>query len=262
MNESVIQRAVELNDPNLAKEALREIDVLLTSSSDQNERVYLLFSRSSCYGVLGNFVQARRQLAVALDEGRGDPFAQVSFDFISGLLFQQEGNYAEALDRLSFTLSTHSEQFKCSEMRFMYEDIQQRRAFLSTTLSRFQNAVPLLREILSFDLRKELRSSALASLGLCYLELKDYQHARDQFLEAIALGLTKEWEGKSHFYLGIAYFHTDMVREAKREFLLCEQLATIHQLPIVDIHGWLSRLCKHLGETSESERYRRMGKRN
>jgi hypothetical protein len=86
MNESVIQRAVELNDPDLAKEALREIDVLLSSSSDQNERVYLLFSRSSCYGILGDFVEARRQLGVALDEGRGDPFAQVSFDFGAGLL--------------------------------------------------------------------------------------------------------------------------------------------------------------------------------
>lgn len=99
-------------------------------------------------------------------------------------------------------------------------------------------------------------------MGLCYLELKDYEHSTDQFLEAIALGLTKEWEGKAHFYLGMAYFYTDMVREAKREFLLCEQLATIHQLPIVDVYGWLSSICKRLGETSESERYARMGNRN
>jgi tetratricopeptide (TPR) repeat protein len=262
MNESVIQRAVELNDPDLAKQALREIDVLLSSSSDQNERVYLLFSRSSCYGILGDFVEARRQLAVALDEGRGDPFAQVSFDFGAGLLYQREGNYADALDRFNSALSTHSQQLKRPGMRFMYEDIQQRRAFLSVTLSRFRDAVPLLRESLSFDLDPALRSSALASLGLCYLELKDYEEARDQFREATALGLTKEWEGKAHFYLGIAYFWTDMVREAKQEFLLCEQLATTQQLPIVDIYGWLSSICKRLGETSESERYARMGKRN
>jgi tetratricopeptide (TPR) repeat protein len=262
MNESVIQRAVELNDPDLAKEALREIDVLLSSSSDQNERVYLLFSRSSCYGILGDFAEARRQLAVALDEGRGDPFAQVSFDFGAGLLYQREGNYADALDRFNSALSTHSQQLKRPGMRFMYEDIQQRRAFLSVTLSRFRDAVPLLRESLSFDLDPALRSSALASLGLCYLELKDYEEARDQFREATALGLTKEWEGKAHFYLGIAYFWTDMVREAKQEFLLCEQLATTQQHPIVDIYGWLSSICKRLGETSESERYARMGKRN
>jgi len=199
---------------------------------------------------------------VALDEGRGDPFAQVSFDFGKGLLFQREGNYVEALDRFNVTLSTHAQQLRRPELRFMYEDIQQRRAFLSVTLSRFENAIPLLREALSFDLDKESRSNALASLGFCYLELKDYELARDLLLQAMTLGLTKEWEGVAHFYLGIAYFYTDMVRESKREFLLCEQLAATLQLPIVDIYGWLSSICKGLGEASESERFARMGQRN
>lgn len=262
MNESVIQRAVELNDPDLARDALREIVMLLGSSSDQNERVYLLFSRASCYGILGDFVEARRQLAAALDEGCGDPSAQLSYDFGAGLLSQREGKYTEALESFSATLSKHSQHLTRPELRFMYEDIQQRRAFLSVTLSRFSNAIPLLEEILSFDLNKELRSNALASLGLCYLELKDYELARDRFLEAIAVGLTKEWEGNAHFYLGMAYFYTDMVREAKREFLLCEQLAKLHNLPIVDIYAWLSVICKRLGETSESQRYARIGKRN
>jgi len=144
----------------------------------------------------------------------------------------------------------------------MYEDIQQRRAFLSVTLSRFQDAVPLLKESLSFDLDEEVRRKAFSSLGLCYLELKLYELAREYLLQAIELGLTTEWKGTAHFYLGIAYFYTDMVREAKREFLLCEQLATIYQLPIVDIFGWLSSICKRLGETSEAECYARMGRRN
>ena len=262
MNESVIRRAVELNDPDLAREALREIDILLGSSSSQNERVYLFLSRASCYGILGDFVEARRQLAVALDQGHGDPSSQVSFDFGLALLFQREARYAEALDGFSATLFRHSQQLKRPELRFMYEDIQQRRAFLSVTVSRFQDAIPLLKESLSFDLDNKLRSGALASLGLCYLELKDYENSRDQFLGAIALGLTREWEGKAHFYLGIDYFYTDMVREAKREFLLCEQLAAIHQLPIVNVYGWLSSICKRLGEASESQRYSRMGKCN
>jgi tetratricopeptide (TPR) repeat protein len=262
MNESVIQKAVESNDPDLAREALGQIEAILGSSTDQNERVCLLFSRASCYAILGDFAEARRRLAIALDEGSDDPNAKVSFDFSEGLLFHREGNYAEALERFSATLSTHSQELKRPELRFMYEDIQQRRAFLSVTLSRFRDAVPLLKESLSFDLDKESRSNALASLGFCYLELKDYEHARDQFLEAIALGLTKEWEGKAHFYLSIAYFYTDMVREAKREFQRCEQLATVHQLPILDVYAWLSVTCKRLGESSESERYARIGKRN
>jgi hypothetical protein len=56
---------------------------------------------------------------VALDEGRGDPFAQVSFDFGGGLLFQREGNYVEALDRFNVTLSTHAQRLRRPELRFM-----------------------------------------------------------------------------------------------------------------------------------------------
>jgi hypothetical protein len=68
--------------------------------------------------------------------------------------------------------------------------------------------------------------------------------------------------GDGSFYLGIAYFYTDLVEEAKREFQMCEQLATVHKLPIVDVYNWLSITCKRLGETSESEHYARIGRRN
>jgi hypothetical protein len=55
MNHPIIQRAVELNDPDLAKEALQEIEALLRASSDPEDRLYLLFSRASCDEILGDF---------------------------------------------------------------------------------------------------------------------------------------------------------------------------------------------------------------
>jgi hypothetical protein len=45
MNKSVIQNAIEQRDPTLARDALREIDLLLGSTPDPNERIYLLFSK-------------------------------------------------------------------------------------------------------------------------------------------------------------------------------------------------------------------------
>jgi tetratricopeptide (TPR) repeat protein len=261
VNESIIQKAVEGNDPDLAREALEQIEALLGSSTDQNERIYLLFSRPYCYAILGDMVEARRRLAIALQEASDYPGARLSFGFLGGLFLQREGKYAEALESFNTTLSTHSQELKQADVRFMYEDIQQRRAFLSVTLSRFQDAVPILEEILAFDLDRSLRSTALASLGLCYLELKNYKAARDKFLDAIGLGLTAEWEGRAHFYLGIAYFYTDMVGEAKEEFKMCEHLAVTHQLPILDVYAWLSITCKRLGETSEAARYDTLGKR-
>jgi tetratricopeptide (TPR) repeat protein len=158
-------------------------------------------------------------------------------------------------------LSTHFQELKQADLRFMYEDIQQRRAFLLVTLTRFQDAVPVLEEILAFDLDRDLRSTALASLGLCYLEMKNYKSARDKFIEAIGLGLGNEWKGRAHFYLGVAYSYTDQVDEAKQQFQIAEQLAVSHQLPILDIYAWLSSTCKRLGENSESARYATLVKR-
>lgn len=262
MDESVIQKAVECGDPDLARGALLEIERLLVSSTDRNERVYLLFSRASCCGILGDFVEARHQLTLALDEAREDPETKLTFDFNSGLLSQREGKFSEALERFTGAFSKHHQQLRRPQLRFMHEDIQQRRAFLSVTLSRFQDAIPLLTEILSFALDKETRSNALCSLGLCHLKLKDYGPARDRLLEGIELGLTTEWKGTVHFYLGIAYYYSEMTQEAKKEFLLCENLAAVHNLPIVDIYRWLSAISKLLGETSESERYARLGRNN
>jgi tetratricopeptide (TPR) repeat protein len=260
MNDSVIQDAIEQRDPKLAREALREIDLLLGSTPDPNERVYLLFSKSSCYGILGNFEEARNQLSLALEQEPEGPNTRLTVDLYEGLRCQQEGNYREAHDRFSAALSKHTQRLNQPELRFMYEDIRQRRAFLSVTLRQFQDAIPLLREILSFDLEKETRSEALASLGLCYLELRDWESAKKYFLQASAIGVTKEREKTFHFYLGIAYFYTEALIEAKREFEICEGRASEYELPTFDVHAWLSSVCKRLGETSESERYARLAR--
>jgi tetratricopeptide (TPR) repeat protein len=260
MNESVIQNAIELRDPTLARKALREIDLLLGSTADPNERVYLLFSKSSCYGILGNFEEAREQLSLALQQKPEDPDTRLTFEFNGGLLCQEEGNYREALERFSAVLSGHAQRLNRPELRFMYEDIQQRRAFLSVTLRQFQEAIPLLLEILSFDLEKEVRSDALASLGLCYLELREWGLAKDYFLQAKAIGVTKERGKTFHFYLGIAYFYTEALTEAKREFEICEERASEYQLPTLDVYAWLSSVSKQLGETAESERYARLAR--
>jgi tetratricopeptide (TPR) repeat protein len=261
MNASVIQNAIELRDPTLARKALREIDLLLGSSAlDPNERVYLLFSKSSCYGILGNFEKAREQLSLALQQQPEDPDTRLTFELNGGLLCQQEGNYHEALERFTAVLSGQAQRLNRPELRFIYEDIQQRRAFLSVTLRQFQDAIPLLREILFFDLEKNVRSDALASLGHCYLELREWELAKDYFLQAKAIGVTKEREKTFHFYLGIAYFYTEALAEAKREFEICEAHAGEYQLPTFDLYGWLSSVSKRLGETVESERYARLAR--
>lgn len=260
MTDSCIQTAVESGDPRLAKEALKEIDSLLPQTKDPNERVYLLFSKSSCYGILRDFVRARKQLGLALQEQPEDLNTKLSYEHHQGLLYQREGEYLKALEVFDTLLLQYASSLKRSDWRFMYEDVQQRRAFLCITLERFRDAIPLLMEILSFNLEKENRSEALAKLGLCHLELKDWPAARDYLLQARAVGVTKNAEKTFHFYLGIAYFYTDAPQEAKKEFQICESRAAEYELPLLNVYHWLASTCKLLGEVTESQRYARLAR--
>ena len=119
MNSSVISKAIELRDPTLPGKALTEIDLLLRSTADLNEKVYLLFSKSSCLGILGNFDEARQQLTLALQQGPDDPEIRLTVEFNEGLLCQQQRNYSEALKRFSVVLSTHAKRLSRPELRFM-----------------------------------------------------------------------------------------------------------------------------------------------
>ena len=157
-------------------------------------------------------------------------------------------------------LSNHSERLRRSDVRSIYEDIQQRRGFDLFRLNKFQDAAPLLKECLSFDLKAEERSSALVNLGICYVKLKKFEEAKEYLLQACKMGVTKDWEGHVHFYLAFTYAQLQLLRESKREFQICEERAPEFQLPLPQLYNWLSRSCGLLGEKDEAQRYARLAR--
>ena len=146
------------------------------------------------------------------------------------------------------------------EFRSIYEDIQLRRAFDSVKVGEWRNAIPLLRECLSFDMKLGERISVLSNLGICSVKLKQYEDARDYLLQACKEGVTSEWQGHVHFYLALSYAHLKLLQESKREFQRCEEHAAEYQLPLAQVYAWLSKICKELGEKDDSERYSRMAR--
>jgi hypothetical protein len=107
--------------------------------------------------VLRRFGDARQQLGLALDEAPNDPDIRLQLDFVAGSLSDQEGKPSEAYARLTAILSDHSERLAQPDLRFMYEDIQERRGLELTRMERYHEAVPLLKESLSFQLKLENR---------------------------------------------------------------------------------------------------------
>lgn len=258
MKDLEIEKAIELWDPILATKALADIEELLKHTGVADDRVYLLFSKAQCFAILGDFERAREFISLALGEQPNDADTQLSAQYHQALFTEREGKQSQALQEFDTILKTYPELSERLETRFIFEELQQHRAFLLFHLFRFEEAASLFKDVLRFELEKDIRSDALAASGVCHLELEQWDQAKDRLLEAKAAGITKKWEGKFHFYLGIAYYYTDLYREAKSEFKLCEERAIQYQLPTLDIYRWLAAISKALGETIETERYARL----
>ncbi len=140
----------------------------------------------------------------------------------------------------------------------MYEDIQVRRGFDATSTGRFNEAIPILTECLSFKLEPKNKSLVLADLGRCYVEIGDYESAKNYFVQAIDMSLSDVHLGQARMYLGISYARLGLLHEARQEFERCEENAANYGLEIIKVYGWLSWVSKALGEYSESERYSRL----
>jgi tetratricopeptide (TPR) repeat protein len=207
------------------------------------------------YGTLGRVDDARKQLSAALQEAPDDAFTRLQFDYLNGSLDHQEGSVGEAFSRLTAVLTNYAELLAEPELRFIYDDIQQHRAFELFRLRRFQDAIPVFEECLSSQMRPEDRIVALANLGICHSKLKNRNAARDYLLKARNAGLTDDCAGQVHFHLGLTYAHLKQLRESKQEFQLCER-----HLPIPKVYAWLSKICGLLGERDEAERYARLSR--
>jgi tetratricopeptide (TPR) repeat protein len=260
MDDSIVQHVMESGDPAVAEEAFRQLDVEIESTSDDREKANLYLGKATLHGVLGQFSDARTQLELALQCAPDDADIRLQRDFIDASLYDQERKPEEAYLKLTSVLSGYSDRLSRPDVRFMYEDIQLRRGFDATSTGKFKEALPILIECLSFELKPTDKSNVLSDLGRCYSEAEEYESARDSLEQAICIGLTNESEGQAHLYLGIACARLGRFREAKKEFQLCEEKAVEYGLEISKVYGWLSWVCKGLGERSESERYSRLAR--
>jgi tetratricopeptide (TPR) repeat protein len=252
-----------IGKPRPGDEAFREIDAQLKSCVDPPERANLILRKAALYGVLERFDDAREQLDAALKEAPEDPFTRIQFDFIAGNLDDDEGKSQEAYEHLTEALAKHALALIEPELRPIYENAQLRRGFNLIWLGRFQEAALILEEALSFKLNLQNRSIVLVRLGRCYTELTEWERARGYLEDAREIGLVRESEGQAHFYLGVVYAYLGLFPESKREFQICEEHAAeygVYGFSIVEVYGWLFRVCKELGEKVEAEKYARLAR--
>jgi tetratricopeptide (TPR) repeat protein len=251
--------AIARPDPATAEKMIKEIDGDLAQSTNAEERAGLFLNKANLLRLLTRIDEAKDAVRLAFEQAPDDPETGLACDYIGGGLYGDEGKTSEAYTLLTAALAKHKKLLDLPDHRIIYEDLQRRRAFGLFEMGDCPNAVPLLEEILSFA-STERRSVVLANLGNCYARMNDYETARKYLLQALELGDLDDWEGMAHYDLAKTYARLHLLQESKREFELCAERAAKYNLPLEDVHRWLSRICKGLGEKSEAEHYARLAR--
>lgn len=176
----------------------------------------------------------------------------------------EQNNREEGLRALVSMLSEYSGWLASPEGHPMYEFIQLQRAFSLMHLGRNLEARPLLEAALQFDLDaeeidEELRIDIHCHLGRCYHELSLYPLAREQFEQANALGISKEWEPAFHYYYGYTLYELKEYQRSKREFILCVQSGSSGPEARLR-YMMLAAASRKLGEHAEARAYEERAK--
>lgn len=247
-------------DPIAAEEGIRRVDEQLSTIADKRVRAGLLLNKAVFLGVLKDIREARRQLQFAIEQAADDPETQLSYDFLEAALYHEEEKFEDAYSCFTTTLTKHCDLLERSDYRFVYEKVQEYRAFELVRLGKFEDAVTILEEALSFDREEKDKQVLLANLGISHAKLNHHERARAYLQQAIHVGNLGDWEGQTHYHLALAYAHLNLLPESKRELRLCAERAREYSLPLSNVYGWLSRICRGLGERQEAEHYAQLAR--
>ena len=261
MDMGKLQEALALRENGRVEEALRIYRSLGEATDDPDEKASLLLNESTCFAILGLTREARDRFKKALKVQGSAAWQTTFFNFHNACLLSQEGEWEKALDAFNTLLRNESEALKEHDL---YQDVQQRRAFMLVRLERHHEALPILKNALPTANHASARSLVLCNLGAASLELQQYEEAERYFLEALEIGVPKEWQGYANVALGRVWYQFGFFEKAKKQFEKCIEKAHEgeYKVSLPFVHEWLAATCRSLGDLEGAERYSLLSKRN
>jgi len=207
--------------------ALREnLPNTIIPTSDPNDpphTIGTLLQEANRQQSAGHFKDAGLLIAEARRLAQGHTQVLAEIDLFCALSLLEQDKRDEGVEALAAMLIRYKALFNTPKGRDLYELLQVQRAFSLVALERKEEAFPLLKEAVVFQLDSEVRSDVHCHLGRCYFELSRYAAAREQFERASALGVTEEWRAAFHYCYGYTLYELKEFQCAKREFILCLQ---------------------------------------
>jgi tetratricopeptide (TPR) repeat protein len=258
MDTAHFERIAELRDSGRLEDAIRQSQVLLTETTDANDKASVLTGIHVFYCTLGRLKEARQTLVQLKQLHISDLEVLLNAEFCEAPLLIQEGRYQEGLSAFVAMLDRYSEAFKEERFRYLYEDIQCRRALMLVGLSRFKEALPILREAVCFSFNQATDGQQVHfALGVCLEDINEAEAAKQEFIRVAGFDLKNDVEERALYRLAILRYKTGALAQAK------QQLETIlrdfkNQNPAVprkQVYECLSQTYRHLGDKVNEKLY-------
>ena len=261
MDSERFEKAKKLEEDGRTEDALREYTAMALEAVDHDEKAALLANELKCLCRLGQLDKAEGALAQIRELPLRDPYVRLVVDFgeacLTALIQQPEA----AASKFKAILDSNRELLAGPEQRDLYEGIQERRAFELVRLEKYDEALPILKEALSFTGEESDQQFVQFYLGVCYAAASDPNLAKESFLHAIRLGLDSQFEASARYRLARLYFNSGAFAQAKfhleSALLVSEGVADLELKR--DIYRSLSRTCHFLGEEHEERKYTKLG---
>ena len=253
-------RAAELADREHYEQALKEYEGISQTLADPIERVPVLLAEVGCLLGLGRIDDARNRhekAASILPKG-SEHTPEIVFSEAKILIAARRRK--QALMKLDGLIADEVSLSQTDDPDHLYQQIQLRRGSLLVELYRFEDARPVLEELLAFEID---RRAVAFYLGICYFELREFQLAKDYLRQAQAADLPPAWEWQVHVSLGAVYFGEGAFARARLEYEKAEILGPKVLAPEKDmtrIYRWLEKICRELGDDREAGRYRKLAR--
>jgi tetratricopeptide (TPR) repeat protein len=244
-----------LQDPG---DVIRESKRMLMETNEVVERASLLVNIHASYCQLGRLSDARHVLEEIKRMEIANAEVRLNVKFCESNLLVLEGRPEEALAAFAETLDRNREEFQLPECRYLYEQFQCRRASIMVDLSRFKEALPILREAVQFSFNQPADEQPVHyQLGVCIYHEEDIEAAQREFIEVVRFGLKDGPEERSLYFLGVIHYRNGAFAQSvlHLETILREFPDGSVSLPRYWVYEMLSRNFRHLGDKANERLY-------
>lgn len=259
VDNSEFQRLEALSNSGKIEEAILEARALMPKAETADERAALVGGILTDFAKLGRLREARLALAQLKRIPGTSPHMQRITEFHEAVQMLQEDRFQRGAAALGRILERHPEISRDEEYRWLYEEIQERRASALVRLKRYSEALPILVEAassFSFD-HSHVEQRVRSNLAEALKASGRTAGARQEFERTVELGPRELLAMGALWELAILDYERGAAAQAKEklERILRDFPVPAGHLRRQYVYEFLAGIFHYAGDSDNEEYY-------